>query len=253
MDELRRPLFLVAVVMIVLALLVELGSSFVIGGGDATADLRASAAERDIDIDVEQGEVDEPPGLAIPYLALVDGILVFTMLLMVGSLVLPDRLHGRLQGIVTLIFSILLIFGGLILLIIAFIALLVMVSLFLAPPFGTIAYLALWGYFPRGDANLILSLLMLLKLAFAAFLILAHQRFLQNKGLVILVLISLVLNIVVSFLHGIVPIILVSITDAIGAILNAIVAIIWGIVLLIGAIVSIVKAIRSTVSIAGEG
>ena len=65
-----------------------------------------------------------------------------------------------------------------------------MVSLLLAPPFGPIAYLALWGGFDTDGATVALGLTMLLKLAFAACLVLAHQRFLQNKGLVVLVLLS---------------------------------------------------------------
>jgi hypothetical protein len=77
-------------------------------------------------------------------------------------------------------------------------------------------------------------------------LVAAQQRFIQNKGLVALVITTLVANLVVAFLHGIVPGILVSITDAIAAIVLAIVAIIWGLVLAIGSIPSIVNAIRAT-------
>jgi len=53
--------------------------------------------------------------------------------------------------------------------------------------------------------------------------------------------------VVVTFLHGMVPGILVSITDDIAAIVLAIVAIIWAIVLLVGSIPAVVKAVRSTV------
>src|SRR6266498_2399919 len=108
----------------------------------------------------------------------------FLIALMGASLIVPKKLHGRLQGVLTLIGSIVLIIVSLILLIIAFIELLIMVGLFFAFPYGTIAYLAIWGFFPRGDAAIILSLLMFLKLVFAGFLILAQPRFLQNKGLV---------------------------------------------------------------------
>ena len=126
--------------------------------------------------------------------------------------------------------------------------LVLMVSLLLATPFGTIAYLALFGFFPRGDAAILLSLLMFLKLVFAGALVLAHQRFLQNKGLVLLVLTSLVATMIVAFLHSVVPVILVSITDDIGAIVVAMIAIIWGVVLLIGSIPAVIKSIRVTVS-----
>lgn len=123
-----------------------------------------------------------------------------------------------------------------------------MVSLLFSAPFGTIAYLALFGFFPRGDAAVVPSLLMFLKLAFCLFMVLAQPRFLQNKGMVLLVLTSLLLNLMLAFLHGVVPGVLVSITDAIGAIIIAIVAIIWGVVLLIGAIPAVVKAVRVTVT-----
>jgi hypothetical protein len=90
----------------------------------------------------------------------------------------------------------------------------------------------------------VLSLLMFLKLAFAVLLVLAQQRFLQQKGLVVLVLISLVLNVVIAFLHGFFPLVLVSIVDTLLALVIAVVGIIWGVVLLIGAIPSIVSSIR---------
>jgi hypothetical protein len=80
--------------------------------------------------------------------------------------------------------------------------------------FSTIVYLIIFGFFDRTGANVTLSLLMMLKLAFAACLILAHQRFIQNKGLEMIILTSLAANIIVSFLYGLVPAPLVSITDA---------------------------------------
>ena len=85
---------------------------------------------------------------------------------------------------------------------------------------------------------------MLLKIGFAVCLVIAHQRFLQNRGLVLIVLTSLVAGIVVSFLHGFVPLILVSITDAVAAIIIGIIAVIWAIVLLVGSLVSVFKTAR---------
>src|SRR4029453_7062667 len=114
----------------------------------------------------------------------------------------------------------------------------------LAPIFGTIAYFAIYGHFDRSTAAATLSLLMILKIAFAICLVLAHQRFLQNKGLVFLIILSLVGNLIISFLHNFVPIPLVSITDTIGAIVVAIIAFILAIILMIGAIISIIKAIH---------
>ena len=67
---------------------------------------------------------------------------------------------------------------------------------------------------------------------------------LQNKGLVLLILTSFLGNLIISFLHNFVPIILVSITDALGGIVVAILAVIWAIFFMIFAIISIVKAIH---------
>jgi VanZ family protein len=84
---------------------------------------------------------------------------------------------------------------------------------------------------------------MTLKLFFAGFMVFAHQRFLQNKGLVLLTLSSFAATIIISFLHGFVPGFLASITDAIAGIVVAIIAVIWAIFFLVGSIISIVKAI----------
>jgi hypothetical protein len=67
----------------------------------------------------------------------------------------------------------------------------------------------------------------MLKLAFAACLILAHQRFIQNKGLVLIILTSLAANIIVSFLNGLAPAPLVSITDGIAAIVVFVLVVLW--------------------------
>lgn len=242
--RLRTPFFVVALVCLALVVLVEWGSGALLGGDSAGAGLAREAAANDVEIVGSTASVDEPPGRAISYLTFVDGVLLYTVLLMGASLVVPERVHGRVQGVVTLIASIVLIVAASIAAVIAFVELLVMVSLLLAVPFGTIAYLALWGFFPRGDAAVVLSLLLFLKLVFCVLLVLAQQRFLQQKGLVALVLTSLVLNVVVGFLHGFLPLVLVSIVDTLLALVVAVVGIVWGVVLLVGAIPSIVSSIR---------
>jgi hypothetical protein len=246
LDRLRVPVFLVAVAAMLLVVLLELATTLMLGGQDATAGLLAQAAEYEVDLP-GGGDVSAPPGRAISYLALVDGIALFTVVLMAAALVVPHRLHGRVQGIATIIFAIILILTALVLLVIAIVEVITMVALLFAFPFGTIAYLIIWGFFPRGGAAVMLSLLMFLKLVFAGALVIAQPRFIQNKGLVLLVVTSLVCNVVAAFLHGLVPRILVSITDDIAAIIFAVVAIVWAIVLLIGSIPSVVKAVRSAV------
>src|SRR5438445_10025041 len=139
--------------------------------------------------------------------------------------------------------SLVVIIGGILLIMSDLAKLLVMVSLFLSPPFGTIAYLAIWGFFNRGGAQAILSISMVLKLGFVVMLLMAQQRFVQNRGLVLIIFTSLVANLIVSFLHSFVPGILVSITDAIAAIVVVILAVIWSVAMLIGSIIAIIKAV----------
>lgn len=251
MERLRAPFFIIALAAAGLVVLLEFGSTWLVGGALSTAD--SATAFAGLGVDVPDGTaVQEPTGLALRYLALVDVVPLLTVALMGAGLLLPDRVSGRTQSIVTLVASIALIIMAIVLLIAAIVLLILMVSLLLAVPFGTIAYLIMYGDFPRGQAAAVLSVLMFLKLVFAGSLVAAQPRFLQNKGLVALVLTSLVANLVVAFLHGLLPIVFVSILDAIAAIVLAVVAIIWGIVLLVGAIVGIVTAVRATVSSARD-
>ncbi|MFY1638006.1 hypothetical protein ACN27F_32805 [Solwaraspora sp. WMMB335] len=244
MDRLRTPLFLIALGSMVLVLCLEIGSSWLLGGGDAAAGLAAQAGELGVAVP-DPGQVTEPPGIAIGYLALVDVVGLFTVGLFGLGLVLPTRALGRVQGPATLVSSIILVVAALALLLVAIAKLLTMLTLLLAVPFGTIVYLIRWGFFPRGEAAVVLSTLMVLKLVFAGTLVAAQPRFIQNKGLVAITLTSLAGNLVVAFLHGLVPGILVSITDAIAGIVLAIIAIVWAVVLLVGSIPAIVKTVRS--------
>jgi hypothetical protein len=228
LDTMRKPIFVVALIVILLTVLVELGSIAVLGtsGSSATA-LEAPT-----------------PGKAIPSLALLDGLLFFAALIIGIALLIPERIQSKVQGIVTLIFSILLLLACIgAIFMIDLPLLILMVSLLLAPPFGTIAYFAMWANFDTSGARIALSLLMTLKIVFAVCLVLAHQRFLQNKGLVLIIITSLVANLIIAFLHGFVPGVLVSITDDIAAIVVCILAAIWAVVYLIGGIVSVVKVI----------
>jgi hypothetical protein len=219
LDTLRRPFFLAALVLITVTVLVELGSGLVKSLGNAKI------------------------GLGIPYSPLLDALLLFAVLLMGFGLLLPERLTGRIQGIVTLVVSLVLAVLSFVLILAAFAALIAMVTLLLAAPFGTIAYLILFGTFDRSGAAAALSLIMTLKLAFAACLVLAHQRFLQNKGLVLLILTSLLATLIIGFLQGLVPAFLVSITDAIAAIVVGILALLWAVWFLLRSIPAVVKAV----------
>ena len=257
MDSLRRVPFFVALALFACVVLVELGSGFgFVHAVSSTAQTAQAALPagpvRDAlalddarqQFDSLSAQSDRPPGLGISYIALLDGIVLFTVALVGLSLILPERIQGRAQGCVTFVVGLLIIVGGIVMIFVALALVILMVSLLLAVPFGTLAYFAIYGRFNTGASSVVLSLLMFLKLAFAVCLVVAQQRFLQNVGLVLLVLTSLVANIVVAFLHGLVPGFLVSITDGIAAIIVAILAVIWAILLLIGSLPAIINAIR---------
>jgi hypothetical protein len=219
-EDLRLPFFVAALVLVTLVVLVELGSKF------------ASAVG-----------VGGPVGLGIPYLVLVDGMLLYMVILMALALFMPERIHGELQGIVTLIISFLTALLSLGMIFAALFAMLGMISLLLAAPFGTIAYFAIFGHFARGAASGELAVIMTLKLLFAGALVLAQQRFLENKLLVFTVVLALVANVIVSFLQGFVPFFLVSITDALAAIVLGVLGLVLAIVLLLRSIPAVLKAI----------
>lgn len=221
----RKPLFWVALALLASAFSIELGSQFALVGLPADAKFDA-----------------EPPGIGIPYLALLDGLLLWVVLLTGLGMVLEKSMQARAQGIVTLIMSIIVIGGGIVMILYALALLILMVSLLLAAPFGTLTYLGMYGVFPGGSAAA-LSAIMLLKVGFAVCLVLSQQRFLQIKSLVLLILCSLLANVIVSFLQGFPPSILVSITDTIAALVVAILGVIWAVFFLLFSIPAVFKAI----------
>ncbi len=228
LDELRKPFFIIALVLMLIVVLVEVGSALWISStSEAAGKLNA-----------------DTPGYGIIYLSFLDGLVFYITLLMGLALLIPERIQGRVQGCVSLLVGFFGCLGTIMAIFVALAMLILMVTLLLAPIFGTIAYFAIYGDFDRTGAAVTLSLIMTLKLGFVICLVLAHQRFLQNKGLILIVLTSLLANLIIAFLHNFVPGVLVSITDAIGAIVVAILAVIWAIILMIGAIISIIKAIH---------
>jgi hypothetical protein len=228
LDELRKPFLIAALILIFLVVIIELSSTLLMDlGTPGAAALNA-----------------ETPGYGITYLAFLDSFVFYIVLLIGLAMIIPEKLQGRVQGIVTAIVSFLGCLGIIFAIFTCLIMLIVMVTLLLAIPFGTIAYLAIYGHFDRSGAAITLSLIMTLKLAFAICLVLAHQRFLQNKSLVLIVLTSLLTNLIVGFLHGLFPRPLVSITDAIAGIIVGIIAVIWAIILFIFSLKSVIKAIH---------
>jgi hypothetical protein len=250
MEQLRKPFFFLAIALAVIIVAVELIGPSVLPSPQATAGevgRIVDTSELDAAQIVELNRLasgGKPPGFGVRGLAAVDGILLYSIVLMALSLLVGEYIHARAQGILTLVAMILLLLALLAWGIMVFVALMIMLSLLMAAPFGTIVYMAIYGFFPRGQASAMLGLIMTLKVGFAVSIVLAHQRFLQNLGLVLLILTSLIVSVIVSFLHGLVPGPLVSITDAIAAIIVTIVGAIWAIYLLITSVLSILAAIR---------
>lgn len=265
MAKLRTPVFFVALLLIVVVVLVERSAlsvtavatrlaAFSIGSRSLTVgkaldyfspEQRAKLAQLQSEKADEIAKLDaDISGFGIEALQYIDGTLVFTLALIALSLLIPAYIQAKVQGVITLVFAILLILAGLVKLFLVIGKLLLMVALLLSFPFGTIAYLIIFGSFPRAAASAVLSLLFTLKLLFGISLLVAHQRFIENKGLVLFFIAALVGNVIVSFLHGMVPGFLVSITDAIAAIVVIIIGMILGVILAIGSIISIVLALK---------
>lgn len=245
--DLRRPFFVAAIAVCAVVVLAELGMAGLVGGnpvGLVPIDVATSVGvDEDVAAEVSLGAT-APPGNGIAYLALVDGLLLFTLALLGSSMVISHRAYGRAQGIVTLVATFLWVLAGLLTALLAFAQLLLMIGLFVAVPFGTLAYLAIWGFFPVGDAALVLGLLLVLKVALVFLLIAAQQRFLQVKGLMALIAVSVLLQVVLGLIHGFLPGPVVAIGDQFWALVTAVVAIVWALVMLIGSIPAVVNAVR---------
>lgn len=244
---LRRPIFVFALVAIVLAVLAELGMALLLSASDGTTVSPETAAELGVDPSLFSSAAlaeSSPPGTGIAALAFLDGLLAFTVVMLGVGLAISDRVYGRIQGVVTLIVTFLWVLGAIVAIFVGIAKLLLMIGLFVAVPFGTIAYLAIWGGFPVSKAATILGLILLFKIAFAVLLVIAQPRFLKVKGLVALILVSFVAQLLLVFIHGLLPRPVVAIADQFWAIVVTVIALIWALVMLIGSIPAIVKAIR---------
>jgi len=254
--EIRRPFFFVAAALIAAVVLVEVGQGALIGGGSggslSPVDAQASGVPPGL---VTPGSISTklPSGAGIGHLALVDGLLLFTVLLIGSSLLVSQRTYGRLQGLVTFVVTLLWIVGSLVLAGLALATLLLMIGLFVAIPFGTIAYLVLWGFFPVRDAAVVLALLLFLKLLFVGALVAAQPGFLKVKGLVVLVLLSLGLQLGLGLVQQLLPAVVVSIGDQFWALITTVVAVIWAIVMMVGAIPAMINAVQAARSTASTG
>lgn len=257
-DSLRKPFLIAAVLVVLVALLSCLGSSLVTGP-PPFADRVSSTLSNpqtialldtfDIDADDARDSLsdtrpEDPPGMGIPALALIQGLLLLVLIITAAPLLIGERVTGILTGAVSIIGGLVALLAAIATAITSFVALMLMVSLLLSVPFGTMAYLAIFGSFDTGGAAVFTSLVLGLTLGCLVLLVLAQQRFLTGKGLMLLLITAALLTFVTALLHSIVPGFLVSITDALAALITAIVSAIWALLVLIGGIVAAVRVLR---------
>lgn len=190
---------------------------------------------------------DARPGLGLAALCFFDILLIYSYVMLGLEVVGLGAISGRLQWLAALIVSILGILAGIALVTAAIALLNVMIALLLAVPFGTIVYMALYGFFDTDASRMILGMIMTIKIAGVVMIVLAAPTIFNNKGLVVLTATSVGFTFGLSFLHGFVPNPLVSIVDAIAAIVFGIVATIWMVLLLIGGVVSLLRFLRGLV------
>lgn len=169
---------------------------------------------------------------------------MFRLGLMAVALVVSGQVMGRVQGVASLIAGIVGAIGGVVGVIFLFSELILMVGLFLAFPFGTIAYLATWGFFPYQAAAILVGLITFLKVAMVIMLSLAQPRLLKVKALVALVLTGLLLTVVIGFVHAWIPNPVTSIGDQITAIIVLIAGIVWAAMMTIGSVQAVARALR---------
>lgn len=225
MRSIRWPFAFLALMTLLAAFALEIGSNWLLLTGTQAGASSAVQSQ-----------------LGIPSLALIDASFLWTVVLMVLNIALNRALVGKIQGVLSFVISVLIIFAGIKTLISSFVLLLVMIAL-LSSFFGWAVYVAVFAFFNTGSAAIVLGAITFFKLATVVLLVLAQQDFLKTTRFLVLVAISLVCDLLLVFLQGLPPGFLVSVTDAIGAIIISIVAIIYAIVQLVFAIVAIVRAI----------
>jgi hypothetical protein len=229
MNLVRKPFILAALILFATAFAIEAGSRLWI---EAKVNGVAPAnAPR--------------PGLGIPSLAALDVLVLLSLIVLTLVVIgVPARIVGRVQGCAAVIVSFFGCLSSLALLFVTIGLLMLMVGLLVAVPFGTAVYMALFGDFSRGPAALTLGAVMLMKLIGVFCLFLGSAQIFKSKLTVLLLVCSIGLPFLLTFLHAFPPIVLVSITDAIGAIITFVVAIVWAVIFLVSGIISIVRNLR---------
>jgi hypothetical protein len=257
----RKILYILMLVFILLVVLLELGSLGLLKSAapapgalaallptpeptPSPQDQALHSALQDSQGDLNQMlNQDKPPGRAIPAMAMLDGILLLVTILWAVQVFLGNNVYSAVAATATCIVNLLLIIAGIIAIFLAIAFLLLMVGLLLAVPFGTLAYLALFGFFNRGGAAAALGILLALKVGYIICFGIAQKDL--RVAMILLALTSLLANVIIGFLHGFLPSFLTSITDDVAAIIVLILAVIWALYYCITSIIPTLRVVGS--------
>jgi hypothetical protein len=189
------------------------------------------------------------PGLGLAALFFFDVLVIFSFVTLALQVIGLGAFTGRVQFLTSLVVAIVFIFIGIGLVISAFTVLTVMLSLLLSVPFGTIVYFAVFGDFDTDRSRLILGLVMAFQIGGLIMVALAAPGILKNLQLMLLSGASVLFAFLLGFLHAFPPNFLVSIVDAIAAIVFGIVGTIWFLLLLFSGIASLLRTVRGAVPV----
>lgn len=187
------------------------------------------------------------PGVGLMALCLFDVLVIYSYVSLALQVVGLGAISGRLQWIVALVTGILCFLAAVALVFSALALLNLMLVLLLSVPFGTAVYLAVFGSFATGAARAILAMIMILKLIGLGMIIFAAPGVLSNKRLMVLSAASLLFTFGLGCVFALVPGFLVSIVDAVAAIVVGGAAAIWFVLLVFSGIGSLARTIRGLV------
>lgn len=180
-----------------------------------------------------------PPGLGLPSLALVDIGWLVTIVILGLEAFLPrptDPEHPRsalytgAQALTRLLAGVAQIVTSIMVAVTASTLLMTMISLLTALPFGTLVYIAIWGTFDRETAETLLGAALVARVVAAAAILCHRPSARLLRHLLPLFVSGVGCAALLSFLHGAVPMLLVSLLDALAAVIIAIVGLVWGVV-----------------------
>jgi hypothetical protein len=178
-------------------------------------------------------------GVGLGALAAFDLLILMTLGLIALPFLVTHAVGGRIQGVLTFIGAWLILLTVLGVLA----AVIKLIFLILASLYFPLWYFIIYSDFDVPTATLWLSATMTGKFIVVGLLILAHQRLLENLGLVVLVATSLLLSLLVSVMHSAPPGVFVTITDALAALIILILALIRSIGFMLSSLPAAKKAL----------